>query len=144
MARILSVDLGERRVGLAVSDDEGRVAMGLDTLSVTGLKDAVRQVAGRAGERDASLIVVGLPLTLAGVEGPAAGRAREFARRLEEAARRPVEMWDERMTTAQGLRALREAERPRDRARGDADRAAAVLILQSYLDARRARGEGGA
>lgn len=141
MARILSVDLGERRVGLALSDPDGLVATGLPTLAVTGLRDAVRRVAEEARRRIAERIVVGLPLTLKGDEGPAAERAREFRRRLLEMTRVPVDLWDERLTTAEAARVLRGTRAGRDRARGAADEGAAVLILQSFLDAARAKAE---
>jgi len=141
MARILSVDLGERRVGLALSDSDGTVATGLPTLTVTGMRDAVRRVADEAVARGAERIVVGLPLALSGAEGPAAERAREFRRRLLEMVRVPVDLWDERLTTAEASRALRGTRAARDRSRGAADEGAAVLILQAYLDAARAKRE---
>lgn len=141
MARILSVDLGEKRVGLALSDPQERIATGLPTRNVTGLKDAVRQVAAEAAAWGAARLVVGLPLSLDGSEGPAAARAREFARRLAESARVPVELLDERFTTAEAARALRGTRAGRDRAAGAFDEGAAILLLQSYLDAARMRRE---
>ena len=150
MARILSVDLGEKRVGLALSDPEERLATGLPTRNVTGLKDAVRQVAAEAAAHGAMRLVVGLPLSLDGSEGPAASRVREFVRRLKEAVRVPIELLDERFTTAEAGRALRGTHAGRDRAGGAFDQGAAILLLQAYLDAARMRrerdaapGEGG-
>ncbi|MGF1464723.1 MAG: Holliday junction resolvase RuvX [Sandaracinaceae bacterium] len=139
--RRLGVDHGTRRIGLAVSDEEGWIASPHRTLAhVPGAsEDAVREVAEEARALGVGEIVVGLPLTLEGREAASARRARAFAERVEAAAGVPVVLWDERLTTAQAERAMREAGvRARDQ-RKRIDQAAAAVLLQSYIDAQRAK-----
>jgi len=138
--RILAVDPGSRRIGLALSDEEARVALPLETLERGGGADrAAREVAAVARREGAGEIVVGLPLEMDGREGPSARRARRFGEAVGEAAGLPVVMWDERLTTAQASRALREGGvRARDERR-IIDQAAATVLLQSYLEARERR-----
>ncbi len=133
MSRILAVDWGERRVGLAVSDPLGIVATGLPTLVVTGLEDAVRGVAAAAREHEASRIVVGLPLLLSGRRGEAAEKAERFAGRLRETTGLPVDTYDERLTSALSARRLHEVGASRRRAREKLDQGAAVALLEAYL-----------
>jgi putative Holliday junction resolvase len=135
--RRLGIDHGERRVGIALSDEEGRIAHPRDTLARKDPRALLEAVASIAREEGVGEIVVGLPLHLDGSEGASARRARRFAELLEEAAGRPVVLWDERLTTAQADRALSEAG-VRGRARRKVvDRVAAALMLQSYLDSKR-------
>ncbi len=137
--RVLAVDPGSRRIGLALSDEEGAVALPLATIERAGEADAARRVAEAARERDAGAVVVGLPLEMDGTEGPAARRARRFADAVAQAVDVPVVLWDERLTTVQAERALQEAG-VRGRARRRVvDQAAATVLLQSYLDARSRR-----
>ena len=138
MTRVLAVDLGERRIGLALSDPSGTLASPLRTIEVTG--DPARDrlaVVSAAREAEAQVIVVGLPRSLSGREGPAARRARTEASALAEVAGEiRVELHDERFTTRDADRALAAAgKRGRER-RARVDAAAAAIILQSYLDAR--------
>jgi putative Holliday junction resolvase len=136
--RILGVDPGSRRIGLALSDEEGRIALPLDTLVRSG-EDAAGAVAERARHEGAREIVIGLPLEMDGTDGPAAKRARRFAAAVERASGVHVVLWDERLTTVVAERALREAGvKGADRKRV-VDQAAATVLLQGYLDA---RGEG--
>lgn len=159
--RVLALDVGERRIGLAISDPDGRVAVPLETLERRS-EDADLQALADLVEREGvQAVVVGLPLSLDGSLGRQAELTREFARRLAEAVSRPLEMWDERLSSVAAERALmppgdsdkRERRRPRvgDRRRpprrreGAQDALAAALILQSYLDSRRrppASGQG--
>lgn len=137
--RVLGVDPGSRRIGLALSDDEGRVALPLETVERAGEAQAARRVAEIAQREGAAQIVVGLPLDMDGTEGPSARRARRFAEAVEAAAGLPLVMWDERLTTVTAERALRETGvRGRERKKV-VDQAAATVLLQSYLDAREAR-----
>ena len=108
MPRILAVDWGERRIGLAVSDPQGVIATGLDTLEVTGTEQAVSRVVQVAREQEVERIVVGLPLLMSGVHGEAAEAATQFASLLERRSGLPVETYDERLTTALSQRRLRE------------------------------------
>lgn len=141
--RALGVDPGSRRIGLALSDEERIIASPLDTLQVTARERAVRDVAALVAEHGVTQVVVGHPLRLDGSEGEAAKLARWFAERLRAVSGVPVELWDERLTSAGAERALRSAGvKARDQ-RGKVDRVAAAMLLQSYLDAQRARAQGG-
>jgi putative Holliday junction resolvase len=138
--RILAVDWGERRIGLAVSDPHGIIATGLETLVVRGAADAVTRVAKVAAEREAERIVVGLPLLMSGERGEAAESAQQFADALAERTRLPVDTYDERLTSALSERRLREVGQRRGRNKTRVDQGAAVALLESYLLRRRAAG----
>ena len=140
MARVLALDLGEKRVGVAVSDPLGMTAQGLETLPRRGGKADREAVARLAREYDITRVVIGLPLRLDGDEGPAALAARRFATRLEPALGLPVELWDERLTTAEVEKVLLSGGVRRQRRRQERDRLAAIVLLQSWLDAHPARG----
>ncbi|MGE0789591.1 MAG: Holliday junction resolvase RuvX [Sandaracinaceae bacterium] len=134
--RRLGIDHGERRVGLALSDEEGTFAQPLDTIARKDPKALIAELVALIREREVREIVVGLPLHLDGREGASARRARKFAEKLGAASGVPVVMWDERMSSAAAERALREGGvRARDQ-RGLVDKVAAALMLQSYLDGR--------
>jgi putative Holliday junction resolvase len=143
VARILAVDWGERRVGLAVSDPGGIIATGLPTLAVRGREDAVRRVAEAARSCQAERIVVGLPLLLSGARGEAAEQAEKFAAALAAAAGLPVETYDERLTSALSERRLREAGVTARKGRERVDQGAAVALLESFLQRVRARADRG-
>jgi putative Holliday junction resolvase len=130
--RILAVDHGVKRCGLALSDSAERLAVALPTLEGA---DAA-SIAAVAREHEAELVVVGLPLNMDGSEGPAARRSRAFADELRREALE-VALWDERLTTAEGNARLRQAGLNRkERARRE-DAAAAIVILESFLEARK-------
>lgn len=134
--RVLGVDLGERRIGLALSDPTATVARPLTTVLIerdgTGGVDAIVDVArGHAVE----MVVVGLPRHMNGDEGEGARHAREIAQTLAERLGVPVRMWDERLTTVAAHRLLREQGVSGRRRREKVDKTAAALILQGYLDA---------
>ncbi len=132
MPRILAVDWGERRIGLAVCDPTGTVAGGLRTLVVGGASDAIAQAAGAAREVEADSIVVGLPLLLSGERGAAAIAAEKFADGLAKATGLPVATYDERLTSALASRRMHErGERRRNKGRVDQD--AAIALLESWL-----------
>ena len=142
MPRILGVDYGERRIGLAVSDPSATIAQPLPTLvRRRGKRPPVQAVSDVAHEWQVECIVVGLPLTLAGEESDWTRETRVFGEKVGERAGIPVHFLDERLTSVRAERAVRALGLRRhareDRARVDA--AAAVLILQAFLD-RRARG----
>jgi putative Holliday junction resolvase len=137
----MGIDHGERRVGIALSDEDGRFAQPSETLARRDPDALLAAVAELARANDVREIVVGLPLGLDGREGASARRARRFAERLEGATGLPIVLWDERLTTVAAERALGEAGvRGGDR-RAVVDRVAAALMLQSYLDSKRERGE---
>jgi putative Holliday junction resolvase len=139
VARVLGVDLGSRRIGLAVSDPSGTIASPHDVLQRS--KDRAvdhRAIVAAALEADATRIVIGLPLSLSGDDGPAARAVREEADQLREiAGDLPVELHDERLTTVTAERTLVEAEMRRDARRRVIDKVAAAVMLQSYLEATR-------
>jgi len=144
LPRILAVDWGERRVGLAVSDPTGTIASSLETLVVRGEAEAVTRVVAAAREEEVESIVVGLPLLLSGEKGEAALHAEGFAAKLEQASGLPVHLYDERMTSAMSSRRMHERGESPSRAKGRVDAGAAVALLESWLmrqaeAARRAR-----
>jgi len=131
--RILAVDWGERRIGLAVSDPAGIIATGLKTLVVRGPADALARVAAAAAECEADRIVVGLPLLMSGERGEAAQLAQRFADALAARTGLPVNTYDERLTSALSERRMREVGKRPGRARTRVDQGAAVALLESYL-----------
>ena len=135
----MALDLGARRIGLAVSDALGLTAQGLETLERKNKRADFEYLAQLAQKYDVAEIVLGLPLHMSGDESAQSRRSVEFARELEEKLRLPVHLWDERLTSAQANRLLRESEMS-IRRRGQAvDRMAATLILQSFLESRLAK-----
>ncbi len=134
--RILGVDNGEAVIGLAVSDETGRIAQGLSALRRRGSGDHLEAIAEIAHERAVGEIVVGLPKNMDGTIGPAAQAAEAFAQALGSRTGLPVHLWDERLTTRQAERAMIAAGVRRAKRRAALDVAAATLILQGFLDHR--------
>lgn len=140
MAKSLGIDLGSVRIGIAVSDPEGRLALPRETLERKSPVADLAAITALVKEEDAQTVVVGHPRTLLGKSGLAAGRAEEFARRLQELLPEvKVVLWDERLSTAQSERALIGAGLSREARRKVVDQSAAALILQSWLDAQKSR-----
>ncbi|MFK7984399.1 MAG: Holliday junction resolvase RuvX [Sandaracinaceae bacterium] len=139
--RRLGIDHGMRRVGVAVSDDEGRIAYPRTTLARKDPKALVEAVVALAQEEGVGEIIVGLPLTLEGRETASARRARAFATRVEQSSGLPIVMWDERLTTAAAERSLATAGVQARKQKAVVDQVAASLILQAYLDMLAARAE---
>ena len=128
MTRVLALDYGSARCGCAVSDPTGTLATPLPPVERPGTEHGLKAIAGIVQEQDASRVVVGLPVTLAGEEGAQAAETREFAARLRDTVTVPVETWDERFTTRMAQATPgRESE----------DSRAAAHLLQSWLEARR-------
>ena len=139
--RALGLDLGERRVGVAVCDAAGTVATPVETLVRSG--DAQRDleaVAAQVSDWQAEIVVVGLPISLDGTEGPAARAARAEIDRLGRFLEVPVVSYDERLTTVIAERSLMEQQMKGPKRRGVVDQVAAAVILQSWLDAGMPRG----
>jgi putative Holliday junction resolvase len=135
---VLGIDLGERRIGVAVSDVTGTLATPLAVIRRTGDRQADhRALAAVAAEENVGLVVVGLPLSLDGTLGPAAERVRSETGELAAALAVPVEMWDERLTTVSADRSLRALGRDGRARRQVVDKVAAAVLLQSWLEARR-------
>jgi putative holliday junction resolvase len=135
--RVLAIDPGSRRVGVAVSDPTGTIAQALATIDAEPPDTLPARVAEIARAQEATRIVVGLPRRMDGSEGPEAKSARELATRLRKESRLPVELVDERLTTVAAERSLLEGNVRRAARRKTVDRVAAALLLQSHLDARR-------
>lgn len=136
-SRLLGLDFGKVRIGLALSDPLGWTAQPIETLRRVGDGRDAKAILAVAQSHDVSAIVIGLPLLMSGVEGEAAAAVRAFAARL--AAGRPdleLVFWDERLSTAEAERIMIHADLSRKRRRERVDAVAAVLILQNYLDAR--------
>ncbi|MEB2312984.1 MAG: Holliday junction resolvase RuvX [Sorangiineae bacterium] len=136
--RAAGIDLGKVRVGLAVADELGLMAHPRPFLDGRDPGRAVGELARLAVEERIELFVVGLPRTLSGAEGPPARRARRFAERLAARTGLPVELLDERLTTREAHARLREQGLDQRAARERVDSAAAAVLLQSWLDGRRA------
>jgi len=132
MSRVMAVDLGSVRTGVAVSDELGMLAQPWKTLP--GGDAALDAVVSAVGELEPSRVLVGLPRNMNGTYGPAAESARAFADQLRARVDCPVELWDERLTTISAQRALRESGRKARDQRGVVDQVAAQFLLQSWLD----------
>jgi putative Holliday junction resolvase len=135
--RYLALDVGDVRIGVAASDETATLATGLPTLRRVGPRKDVKAVAALVRGHEAGEVVVGLPRSLDGSEGPQARKVLAFMDDLRGALPVPVVSWDERFTTAMATQALREAGASRRARREAVDQVAAVLILQSYLDYRK-------
>ncbi|HSI05369.1 MAG: Holliday junction resolvase RuvX [Myxococcota bacterium] len=131
--RILALDLGEARVGVALSDPLGMTAQPLEVVERYRL---LKRLPELIAEYEVQRIVVGLPLRLDGSKGQAAQAVKAAAKEIEAAVKLPVELWDERLTTAQAQRMLIGADVSRKGRKSNVDKVAAALILQSYLDAK--------
>ncbi len=137
--RILGLDVGERRIGMALSDPLGLTAQPLSVLERRAAADDLRAIGSLVERHHVETVVVGLPLTLRGEHGEQAQRASSFAAALRRQISVPVRLVDERLTTVQGARALREAGAPRRARKQVIDRVAAQLILQHFLESERMR-----
>jgi putative holliday junction resolvase len=135
--RILGLDVGSKRIGVAVSDPLGITAQGLETLQRRNKRldfEALSQLVKTWGVVE---VVVGFPLRMSGEEGIQAEKMQRFAEELRERLSLPVHLWDERLTSAEANRLLRETDMSIQRRGQVVDRMAAVLILQSWMEYRR-------
>lgn len=132
-SKVLAVDPGEKRTGLAVS--AGSIAVALPTLAMKGDGKDADRIAKVARDAEAERIIVGLPLNMDGTEGPRARAVRDLVDTLRQATDLPVEFWDERLSTAEGEARLREAGLDRRELSKRSDAAAAIVILESYIKA---------
>ncbi len=136
--RLLGVDWGERRIGLALSDESQTLAQPLATLTRrAGKRFPMQKLIALLDAHAVVAVVVGLPLDAAAAEGPAAAAARTLADDIARRSGRPVELWDERLSTARVLQVVRELGGSTRGRKADVDAWAATLLLQHYLDARR-------
>lgn len=132
--RILALDVGMRRIGLALSDALGVTAQGLETLQRKNLRTDLARLGDLAREREVGLFLVGHPRHMSGDESRQSGYVREFAEKLERATGIRVELWDERLTTVEAGRVLRSSGISIEKRAQAVDRLSAVILLQSYLD----------
>jgi len=136
--RVLGLDVGSKRIGVAVSDPLGITAQGLETLPRQNKRLDFERLEKLARDYSVSQVVVGFPLRMSGAEGIQAEKMQRFAEELRERLQIPVHLWDERLSSAEANRLLRETDMSIKRRAQVVDRMAAVLILQSWME-RRAR-----
>ena len=134
MSRILGIDYGERRIGLAISDPLGIIALSLPTLDTKKVKDVFEEIKTIVKEKDVEKIVLGLPRNMDGTIGEKGEKVKEFASKLKEKIGKEIDFWDERLTSVESLKILREEKRKIKREKKIVDQISAVLILQGYLD----------
>jgi putative holliday junction resolvase len=132
--RVLGLDVGARRIGLAVTDPLGITAQGLETLERKNKKHDFAYLNRILREYAVKEIVVGLPLRMSGQEGTQSEKIRIFAEELEKKFGLPVHFWDERLTSAEANRFLRDSELSIEKRAKAVDRMAAVLILQGWME----------
>ena len=134
--RILGLDVGSKRIGVAISDPLGITAQGLETLQRQNKRLDFERLTKLVRDNGVAEIVVGFPLRMSGAEGVQAEKMQRFAEELRERVGLPVHLWDERLTSAEANRVLRETEMSIRRRSQVVDQMAAVLILQSWMEAR--------
>ena len=132
--RILALDPGTKRVGIAISDELKLIAQPLEFVPAEPFPDLVARLKQLIQEREVELILVGMPRNMDGTYGPAAARVQEFVSELKKALPVRIKKWDERLTTVQANRLLLEANVRRDKRKQNVDKMAAAILLQSYLD----------
>jgi putative Holliday junction resolvase len=132
--RVLALDLGKRRIGLALSDPLGITAQGLPTLQRTNIREDLTALAGLIEERGVGLILLGFPLHMSGREGRQAEYTRDFGDRLAARTGLPIRYWDERLTTVEAQRVLKSSGISIAKRARAVDRLAAQILLESYLD----------
>ena len=134
MKRILGIDHGEARIGLAVSDELGMLAHPLETIHLKETRDPLGRIAAICERDRIASIILGLPRNMNGTYGPAAEKTRAFAEKLRARVTCEVKLWDERLTSVAAQRSLHEAGRNVKNSREIIDQVAAQIILQSWLD----------
>lgn len=134
--RVLGIDYGQKRIGFAISDDEGMLAVPSRMVEVKGVQEALEAARTMAGETECARVVVGMPVNMNGTHGPAADGVKAFAESLRKVLSVPVDTWDERLSTAQVEKSLIEQDLSRGKRRKIRDKLAAQVILQGYLDSR--------
>lgn len=132
--RMMGVDFGRSRIGLAISDELGMLAHALETIPGRHLETAARRIAEIAREKDVERVVLGMPRHMSGEMGAAAAEVNLFAEKLRPLLPCELVLWDERLTTTAANRALRASGKKTKQTRGIVDQVAAQMILQSYLD----------
>ena len=134
--RILAIDHGTKRMGIAISDELGMIAQPLEFIPAEPLADFLARLKEILGEKQVELILVGMPRNMNGSYGPAALKVQEFVAMLKDAVTIPIQTLDERLTSVQAHRFLSEAEVSGRQRKGKVDKSAAAILLQGYLDGR--------
>jgi len=137
MARTIGLDIGHKRIGVAISDETGSLATGIETLSVKSVAATIDSVKGIVSRYDAEVVVVGLPLNMDGTIGPSAEKVLALCKKMEKGLAVAVLTFDERLTTKQGEVLLLQADMSRKKRKQKIDKIAAQIMLQSYLDSRK-------
>ena len=132
--RILALDLGKKRIGMAISDPLGITAQGLPNLNRVNKRSDLAELERLSREREVGLILMGNPINMRGAEGRQSQWAREFAHAIEERIGLPVKLWDERLTSVEAGRVLRSSGISIEKRAAAVERLSAVILLQSYLD----------
>ncbi len=132
--RYLGLDIGDKRIGIAISDSSGLFAMPFEVYNTVGAKKDQQYITKLVLEQQIETVVIGLPINMNGTEGERALICREFARRLRNRLRIPIEMQDERLSTVSAERILIDADVSRKKRKTIIDKLAAQVILQNYLD----------
>jgi putative pre-16S rRNA nuclease len=132
--RILALDHGTRRIGVAVSDELKVIAQPLEYIPAEPFADFLSRLKEILRDKEIELILIGLPRNMDGSYGPAALKVREFAAALKDAVTVPIQTWDERLTSVQAQRFLIEGGVRREKRKEKVDKTAAAILLQSYLD----------
>ena len=132
--RVLALDPGTKRIGVAISDELKLIAQPLEFVPAEPFAEFLARLRQLVQEKEVDLIVVGMPRNMDGTYGPAATRVREFVSELKKAIPLRIKKWDERLTTVQANRLLLEANVRRDKRKQKVDKMAAAILLQSYLD----------
>ena len=133
-SRILALDLGKKRIGLAISDPLGITAQGLPNLERSNKRTDMAAMERLIREREVGLVLIGNPMNMGGSEGRQSGWAREFGEAIEKRFGLPVKFWDERLTSVEAGRVLRQSGISIEKRAAAVDRLSAVILLQSYLD----------
>lgn len=133
-SRILALDLGKKRIGLAISDPLGITAQGLPNLVRTNKRTDLAVLQQLIAEREVGRILLGNPINMRGTEGRQSAWVHEFAAALEKQTGLPVKLWDERLTSVEAGRVLRSSGISIEKRAAAVDRLSAVILLQSYLD----------
>jgi len=134
--RILAIDLGEKRIGIAISDELGITAQGLPTIPSTTEDENLKKIKKLVDKYNVKKIILGLPKNMNGTLGRQAEKSLSFAQKIKNIHQVPVELEDERLSTSKAERLLIQADRSRKKRKKVIDKMSAVIILQSYLDRR--------
>jgi putative Holliday junction resolvase len=132
--RVLAIDYGSKRMGIALSDELKLIAQPLEYIPAQPFADFLERLKDLLQEKEVELVLVGMPRNMNGSYGPAASKVQDFVSALKAAMTVPIQTWDERLTSAQANRFLIEGNVPRQKRKEKVDKMAAAILLQSYLD----------